>query len=281
MKKITKFWLIVATLLIFSGSILFTLSMSLIDWDFSKLGTVEYETNSYEINEDFQSISIDTTTTDIIFKKSDDKVKVECLEISKLKHKVEVIEGKLTISYIDSRDPLDNINIFTKTPKITIYLLEKDYVSLEINNTTGDIAIEHSFKFNTIDIELTTGDILLNSITTKTINIEVTTGDVTLKNTIGEALFIKGSTSEIILNNTILSKEIKINNTTGDVMLNECDSPKIYIKTTTGDILGTLLSDKDFTTNSTTGDINVPDSSSNETCELITTTGDIHIRIKQ
>ena len=67
-----KVWLIVAALLVLAGSIMFVGVMTVLDWDFSKLGTNPYETNLHAITEDFQDISIRTNTAAITFLPSPD-----------------------------------------------------------------------------------------------------------------------------------------------------------------------------------------------------------------
>ena len=47
MKKTTKIWLVIATLLVVLGSITFLAVMSVLNWDFVKLNTRNYVTNTY------------------------------------------------------------------------------------------------------------------------------------------------------------------------------------------------------------------------------------------
>ena len=72
MRTSTKIWLIVATAFLLAGCILFTGVMTALDWDFSKLSTVEYETNAYTITEPFTEMYIDVNTADITFEVSQD-----------------------------------------------------------------------------------------------------------------------------------------------------------------------------------------------------------------
>ena len=72
MKKATKIWLIIAALLVVAGLVLFAAAMSAYRWNFTRLSTVTYENNTYEISEIFTNISIDTDTADIIFLPSPD-----------------------------------------------------------------------------------------------------------------------------------------------------------------------------------------------------------------
>ena len=55
MKKATKIWIIVATSLILTGAIIFVGVMMVFKWDFTRLSTLNYETNEYEITEDLKA----------------------------------------------------------------------------------------------------------------------------------------------------------------------------------------------------------------------------------
>ena len=72
MRKTTKVWLIIAAFLVLIGCILFAGVMTTLKWDFMELATVHYETNTYEISEAFDSISMNTDTADIAFAFSDE-----------------------------------------------------------------------------------------------------------------------------------------------------------------------------------------------------------------
>ena len=58
MSKSAKIWLITAVLLIVLGSSIFVIAMFKIDWDFTKLSTAKFETNTYDLTDDFNSISL-------------------------------------------------------------------------------------------------------------------------------------------------------------------------------------------------------------------------------
>ena len=48
MSRKTKIWLITAAALVLAGCLLFAGTMAAQNWDFSKLSTVTFETNTYE-----------------------------------------------------------------------------------------------------------------------------------------------------------------------------------------------------------------------------------------
>ena len=58
MKKALKIWIIVAVSLVLIGSLIFTGAMASLDFDCKQLSTENFETNTYELKESFDKISI-------------------------------------------------------------------------------------------------------------------------------------------------------------------------------------------------------------------------------
>ena len=280
MKKSTKIWLITATSLVALGCIMFSVAMTKNYWDFTKLSTVKYETNTYEVTDDFNSISMLTDTADILFVQSDDKIcKVVCYEMSDMKHTTTVQNDTLTINVIDEREWYDHIAITLGSPKITVYLPKTEYDTLAIKEDTGDIEVPKDFKFGSIDIATSTGDITITGITCEgDIVINVSTGKANLTDIKCKSLISDGSTGDFSLKNVIATEKFSIERSTGDVKFDDCDATEIWVKTDTGDVTGNLLSEKIFITQTSTGDVLVPKSTNGGKCEITTSTGDIYIK---
>lgn len=321
MSKSAKIWLIIAASLIVVGAIIFTGVMLVLKWDFTKLSTVKYETNTYEINNAFKNISVVTDTADIDFVISEnDKISVVCKEQENFKHNVEVLDQTLEIKLDDNRKWYDHIGINFGNTTITVYLPEGEYGDLKVKNSTGDIKIPKELTFKTIDIKgstghvtsqataqndikikLSTGDIKIENIVAYSLDLAVSTGkinvndvkcegDIKIKVTTGKArlknaecknLVSEGSTGDFALENVKCSEKLSAKRTTGDVTLNLCDANEMFIETDTGDVTGTLTSDKVFITSTDTGKIDVPKSTTGGRCEITTDTGDIKITISK
>lgn len=319
MSKITIIWLIIAAFLVVVGLITFSVIMTVYNWDFTKLLTEQYVTNTYEINEDFTDISINTDVTDIVFAPSDnEKCKVVCYETENMKHSVSITDGVLTVNTVDTKKWYKHVQITFGTPKITVYLPKNQYSSLTIKESTGDIQISDSFKLESIDISVSTGDVNCYASAEKSIRIASTTGDISVSNvsaglidlkvstgnvsvsgvscdgdiTVGvstgkthltdvvcQRVMSSGSTGDILLKNVIASECFSIERSTGDVRFDVSDAAEITVKTDTGDISGSLLTNKIFITKTDTGDIYVPNSTTGGKCEITTDTGDIKITI--
>ncbi len=319
MRKATKIWLIIATSLVLIGCVLFGGVMSVLGWDFTKLSTVQYETNTYEIREAFNDLSIKTDTAHIVLAVSDDGTcRVECYEKENEKHAVMVEEGTLAIKRMDERSLYDYIGINFGSPKITVYLPTSEYASLLIRESTGDIQIPKDFNFEDVDIALSTGDVDFCASASKSVRIKTSTGDIHAENisvgsldlsvttgkvtatsvnckgdlTVGvstgktyltdmacQNLTSGGNTGDISLKNVIAAETFSIKRSTGDVMLDGCDAADLFVETDTGDVAGSLLSEKVFVTHTSTGRVNVPHTTSGGRCEITTDTGDITITV--
>lgn len=320
MSKAVKIWLIVASCLIVLGLLIFTFVMEQNNWDFTKLSTASFETNTYEVKEEFDKIKIDVDTTEIEFVRSDESgCRIECVETEKVKHSATVQDGTLVIKIIDTRKWYEHIGIFLGTPKMTVYLPEDTYHSLFINTDTGDIFIPDIFLFDELEIEgdtadveclasvtndmeinlstgrirmdsvtageislsTSTGNILLIAVTSKgNIEIETDTGSVNLTDVTCTDLTAEGDTGTISLKNVVATGKFLIENDTGDVRFDNSDALQISVKTSTGDVIGSLCTDKVFITETSTGRINVPKTTTGGTCEIKTSTGDIEITIE-
>ncbi len=320
MKK-TIVWLITATILIIIGTIILAGALTMNKWDLTKLNATKFETNNYEINEEFKNISIDTDTADIVFALSDDgNTKVICYEEEKMKHSVKVEEETLNIEIVNTKKWYDYIGIHFGTPEITVYLPDTEYTSLLIKESTGDVMLPMDFKFQSIDIEVSTGDVSCFACALKSVNITASTGDIYVEGiTTGslnlctstgritgnsvicdenvnitvstgkteltdvscKSLNSAGSTGSILLKNVIASDAFSITRDTGNVKFEGCDAAELFIETDTGSVSGTLLSDKIFMTESDTGSINVPKTVTGGKCEIKTDTGSIRIEIQK
>ena len=319
MKKSTKISLIAGASLFIIGTIIFTGVMSVMNWDFLRLSTTKYEVNSYEINDEFTNVSVNTSTADITFVLSEDgKTKIVCEEEANEKHNVYVSDGSLKIELSDQRKWYQHIGINFKSPKITVYLGKSEFDSLNVKASTGDIKIPVDFKFSSIDIKLSTGNVenyasalydvkivtstgaiktgnmsaknlSLNASTGKitvnnvkaeeNVSVNATTGKVTLSNVTCKNFASKGSTGKLVLSGVVAEGEFDIKRSTGDVNMEKCDAGEITVTTDTGNVSGSLNSEKVFITKTDTGSINVPETVSGGKCRISTDTGDIKIDV--
>lgn len=280
MRKATKVWLVVATLLVIAGACAFAAIMVQCNWDFTKLSTVTYETNTYSVTEEFESISVDIDTADILFAFCEDgKCRVECYEEENAKHSVTVQEGVLVIQEAEQKAWHDHIGIYFGSPKVTVYLPKSEYASLTVKTDTGDITVENMI-LDVLELSVSTGDITVSAVTCQgDMQVNVTTGEMKLTDTTCQNLTSKGSTGDITLKTVIVADALAIERSTGDVRLEGADAARLSIDTNTGDVKGRLLTDKVFIAESDTGRVDVPKSENGGRCEVRTNTGDIILAV--
>ena len=320
MKRAAKIWLAAAAALVLAGCILFAGTMSVLGWDFAKLSTVSLETNTHEISEVFKNISVTTDNADIEIIRSDDgKCRVVCREEEKAKHTVTAVNGTLTVEINEQKSWYDYIGFYFASPKITIYLPEKEYGTLSVHTGGGSAEIPKDLAFESADISLDTGNIDFFASARKAVKIKTTAGNIFIKDTAADSLdlsvttgsvtasgvtctgdiavgistgeadltdiscksFISdGATGSIALNNVIAENRLSVKRSTGDVKFSGCDAEKLYVKTGTGNVRGSLLTDKVFITDTDTGSVDVPKTTAGGRCEIKTGTGDIKMEIK-
>ncbi len=317
MRTSTKIWLIVATSLVLMGCAIFTSVMCALDWDFTRLSTSDFVTNTHDVSEDFNSISVTTDTAKVLFAKSEDgKVRVDCREWEDVLHSVTVENGTLRIKVDNNRKWYDHIGINIGTPEITVFLPEGDYGDLSIESVTGSIDIPNIYTFESMDIsvttgkvtcrasafgkmniETTTGSVTLEDITAADVDVSVTTGKVSVSGTVCEgemsievttgktevtntkcgSFASRGSTGDITLKDVGAEEEMDIERSTGDVDLDGCYAGEIFTVTDTGDVTGVIRSDMIYYAESDTGRVEVPRTTVGGRCEISTDTGDIII----
>ena len=282
MSKSTKIWLIIATILVLLGSAIFAGTIIYSGGNFDKISSTKYQTNTFDISESFNSISVDLSTADLEFVVSEtNECKVECFEQQNLTHSAAVLNGVLNIDNTDNRTWRDHFGFNFKSSKVKVYLPSGEYQNVTINSSTGDVNICQGFTFNSLKITLTTGNVKVKDVAVnEELFINVTTGDIEIKSVTAKKITSKGSTGDTYLNNVVAVEHITIERTTGDVEFSGIDAHELFFKTTTGDIEGSILSEKKFDAKTSTGKKVVPNTTNGGDCVLQTSTGDIRVSIK-
>ncbi len=278
-----KVWLAIAAALVLLGGILFAGVMTRLDWDFTKLATVDYETNTYKISQGFDSILVDTDTADIEFVLSDDgQCKVVCHEEENAKHRVMVKDNTLTIAETDEEKRnhfIGFVGLTFETPKITVYLPKAEYDTLQVNGGTGRACVEN-ISVGTMTISVSTGKVIVADVRCRgDITIGISTGDVRLTRVDCKNLTTIGDTGDLFLEGVIAQGKILLETDTGDVTLDGCDGGELSIETDTGDVTGSLLTEKIFVAETDTGRVDVPKTTTGGVCQVETDTGDIRLKI--
>ncbi|MBP5193363.1 MAG: DUF4097 family beta strand repeat protein [Clostridia bacterium] len=311
-------FIIVGIVLTAVGLMIFAGALIAAGFDFSRLATAKYETNTLTADGEFDKIEIYTKSTDIVFKQSDNgEFSAVIEETSKVKHAVSVTDGTLSIAAEDKRTWIDHISFFQKSLTMTLYLPSSAFESLKIECGTGDVSVPDFLSFGNAEISVSTGDVIfkapecgalkiktstgdikLDGIHAESVDLSVSTGKIEGKNITSEGALSarvstgkteltdvicksfasKGTTGAITLKDVIAADFIKIERSTGDVRFENSDAEEIFVTASTGDVTGTLRTPKTFIANTSTGKKKLPETTGGE-CRITTTTGDIIIEL--
>ena len=315
----TKGFIVAAVILIAVGLILFCVAAAQCQGDLSKLSTGGYETTVHSLSDSFLHFDIDTDTADIRLVPSiDGNCRVECYEQAKMRHDVSVQSDTLVIQMEDRRAWYDYIGFHLESPIIRIYLPLEQYGALSISASTGDITIPEEFTFESIDVNISTGDIYCSASATGRIHERTSTGDIRMENSSAQSVELFTDTGAMLLTNVSCAEELNLNVTTGDtqitnttctyfsstgdtgdlhmqslhashstdierstgdVIFDLLSCPNVVITTDTGDVEGRLVSNAIFDVESNTGHIDIPPSRLYGKCKIRTDTGDVKITV--
>ncbi len=181
--------------------------------------------------------------------------------------------------------------------KLTIYLADKDYASLEINTVSGQTIIEPELSFTSVNVAAVSGDIKiagiknLNTLTASTTSGEISVSDSEIKeqitlSSVSGSLTVKNVTGcqkgnfATTSGETLLSEseilDVDAETTSGDLRLDMLTAEKLNASTVSGDVKGRVSADINVRANSTSGDISVPQGTVGN-WSIETVSGDIHL----
>ncbi len=255
---------------------------------------------TYNIDEGFDKIEIETGSADILIKASEDgSAYAVCDEDSKIIFSVGVENRTLKIEE-KVKSWLAFAGISFGARRCTVYLPAREYSSLELESGSGRIECTGS-DISFIDAELETGsgaifmsspvksllscssgsgrietaDIyasrislstgsgrieLKNSERSKDLVVKSASGAIQLDKCRAEDITISSSSGRVDLNGVIASGKLKANTSSGSIKLSGCDGGDIVLASGSGRISGTILTDKLFDVSTGSGNIDCPPS---------------------
>lgn len=277
MRNSKKYLLLTAAASIILGGAIFTAAGCSVGWDFTKIGTANYQTSTHVLDETFQNISIDTTTVDVSFLPSDDNTaKVICKEEVKLPHVVTVENGTLSIKETNEKSWYDNISFFgVGDTSVTVYLPQSTYANLSIDISTGDIAIPQGFTFDSIDIQGSTCDVECYASTTNTLTVKVSTGDIKIENASVGSLSLTASTGDMKITGVTVANDFTHSVSTGDTKISNVACKNFTSTGNTGKLtMVSLIATEKMSIERSTGDVTFEGCDAGEIL-VETSTGDV------
>ena len=150
--------------------------------------------------------------------------RVECMESEKICYSVTTENNVLHIECADRRTLFSRYK-FSKAQRhatVRVYLPQGTYKSLEVETTSGDIAIPAGYAFDTASLQSTSGDIACCA-ECSLLSIETTSGDIALKNAKCSTIELCSTSGDITLENVQSSKKTHAETTSGKVQFIKVD----------------------------------------------------------
>ena len=178
MKKM-KIAMIVSAIIVAAGLALALVGLLMMRFDWKRLDFSRYQSKNHEISEDFNSISINVNTADVILRLSKDGVcRVSCFEDEQRPHTVTVQDGTLQIGAAASKW-YHHINLFNfNEPSVTVSLPKAAYDALQIKTNTGDVTLPRELSFTSATVKCDTGDVSWQAAVSDTLSLTTDTGDI-------------------------------------------------------------------------------------------------------
>ena len=251
-------WIIAAVVLLVTGMLLCGVSYAALGFDFGKLSTTEYVTNTYDVKENFQNIDIKADTEKITFIRSeDDTCKVVCLEEKEEPHQVVVQNDTLTIEPQSRKSwSLFHLNLTSESPEITVYLPDDTYQELSVDADTGHVTIPEAFTFDSIHVILSTGDIDCLASAKNNISFKTDTGHITVTDVTTAGMDLTSDTGRMELSGLDISGDLMVKESTGSVTMEHVTCSNLTSDGSTGKLtLTDVLARGEFRLERDTGNI--------------------------
>lgn len=234
-----KALLIIACILVIIGSALLIVTVCSDGFGSGSMLCGNFEERTVDLTEEFVGVEILSDTANVsLFPSESADCKVVYNDNKKINYSIAVEDGILKIKTVDTRAWFERIFSFSfKEASLTVYLPQNDYTSLLIDESTGDVFIHSCFKFNTIDVKVSTGDVMSSAAGAEHIKIQGGTGDVTLDGVNAGSLDVEISTGCIRLNSVVASGDVNVKVSTGDILISNMGCNNFTSHGDTGNIL--------------------------------------------
>lgn len=277
MKKSKKRALQIALLLCLTGMVIWFVCFVIAGFKLTKISTVTYETNTYEIQEEISDIEVRTKTADVSFVAWDEgNCKIVCYEEERMQHSAEVKNGILMITVKDTTKWHDNIGISFDKPELTIYLPKTQYNTLQVRTYTGATKVPEDFRFETAKVKTDTGEIDWKASVAGGLTLETDTGDMSVDTEILGRLTVRTSTGETHVASAKNTSGVYVQSNTGKIWLQNVTCRFLEVKTDTGEVrLEDTVAEVSSTITTETGHVIFEHFDALEGLHVTTDTGDV------
>lgn len=275
-----KHALIVSAVCILLGLAIAFVGMIMLGFDFAKLYTTKFETETVYITEPFRSVAITTQEHDIRFALSeDDRCKIVYTVAENMYCKTEIKNQTLYVTRTDVRHWYERIGIHYGDFTLTVYLPEAAYEDFDARSASGNIDIPIGDLSEGAYLSTESGDIRFTGdvgIVAKSIS-----GNIALCGSgkfVGERSSISASTTsgDITVHGMHVWRSA-CTSVSGDVLLENCTNEHLTVKNTSGNAEVKNSAIDSLTVTTTSGDTLLTEVVTNKNTTVGTASGNVRL----
>ncbi len=224
-------------------------------------GNYKVEEKTYDVESPvFENINIQEVVGNLTFvATTDGTCKVECNELEKVSHTVEIKDNTLYVTAKDSRKFYEKWGFGFNYSGVTttIYLPITSIETATISNDTGSITMGEEFSFTTATVDNDTGSINWNANVSQSIKLSNDTGTVTIEKGTYGSLDASTATGSLKISNASIASQIITKTSTGSTYLTDVTGASLNAKCSTGSLhIKKTTVTGDFNLETNTGSIN-------------------------
>ena len=249
--------IIVALALIVFGAVLAGCGLMGLNgaWDMLS-GKNNMVTTQDTITADFTNIDIDVFGLDVeLLPSPDGTCYYQATTYESMPCTVSVENGTLKVFQHDNRKFHEHIGIFWNDTILKLYLPKDAYETLTVTGRTSDLIVPASFRFHSVTVDNSTGDIEFDAQVEDNMNLTCSTGDIRISGAALKNLSAHVSTGDIYINNTTCDN-LSARTTTGDLFVKDSDvAGDLSLNSSTGSKLLSNVTCGSLNSRATSGDL--------------------------
>ncbi|MBR5791484.1 MAG: DUF4097 family beta strand repeat protein [Ruminiclostridium sp.] len=239
MRRGKKIALWAAGILILLGAVLGTGAVLLGNLTLEDMNTQELVTETVTITEEFQSISINDSFSNIYFLPSEDGTcKIVYQRLKQVTYTAEVEGDTLTIQGEDGRKWYEMIWFGSGSAwgelEMAVYLPETQYGDLIITSGGGDLNIPSNFVFDVALVVSASGDVTFRGAAERSLTLQTASGDILAENVRAETMQAATASGTMTLNTVTVGENLVLDSSSGDLDLTNVECGELTANSSSG-----------------------------------------------
>lgn len=285
MKKATKITLYIALGLVVLGLALYAAAIGITGRFNFAPGTPD-STSTKEITQIITNPVHSIRITDVecsiqLLPAEDGNLTVTYTDTDNYRHTISVQDGTLIITAEETGNFWSRLFKFsTGDHTLTLFLPFEEFEKAELVTVSGSIQIPAQFTIRALSAGTISGDVDLSCQVLEELDVQTTSGNLILQQISPVKLDIETVSGEVTLSNVAVTEYAELSSVSGNIHLNDFDCPSLDAETVSGSVTGTVLSPKHIQAETTSGSVYISENRSDApTWDIETVSGDIHLTI--